>query len=207
MRPFVIISSTMSIDGRLASRDGFSELSCPYDKIRQHVLRSEVDAVMVGANTVRVDNPSLRLKYFKGKDPVRVIVSESGNLDPSYRVFQTPPTTILYTKADGPQLREFISRGVIVRRFGTVCDIITDLGEHFNVRKVMVEGGGKLNWALLREGCVDELRLTISPTIFGEGVNVFQGEGFPGKDAPRLVLENSYFCQCGKEIILKYKIK
>jgi 2,5-diamino-6-(ribosylamino)-4(3H)-pyrimidinone 5'-phosphate reductase len=89
MRPFVIISSTMSIDGRLASRDGFSELSCPYDKIRQHVLRSEVDAVMVGANTVRVDNPSLKLKYFKGKDPVRVIVSESGNLDPSYRVFQT----------------------------------------------------------------------------------------------------------------------
>jgi 2,5-diamino-6-(5-phosphoribosylamino)pyrimidin-4(3H)-one reductase (EC 1.1.1.-) len=67
MRPYVIIFSTLSIDGRLATKTGYSELSCPYDKQRQHEIRSEVDAVMVGANTVRVDNPSLTVKYSKNR--------------------------------------------------------------------------------------------------------------------------------------------
>ncbi len=70
----------MSIDGRLASKDRYSQLSCPSDKRRQHILRSEVDAVLVGAETVRIDNPKLTLKYAHGKNPIRVIISNSLDL-------------------------------------------------------------------------------------------------------------------------------
>src|SRR5579885_1006386 len=73
-RPYTIIFSTMTIDGRIASKTGYSQLSCPRDLMRLHRLRLETGAVMVGAETVIKDDPSLRLKYFKGEDPYKIII-------------------------------------------------------------------------------------------------------------------------------------
>lgn len=204
MRPYVIISSTMTIDGRLASKDSYSELSCKYDKIRQHVLRSEVDAIMIGANTARIDNPSLTLKYVKGTNPIRVIVTGNGHLDQNLRLFSVPPLTIIYTKNENPQLENLTKNQVKIRKFLNICNILEDLYENFSVKKVMVEGGGKLNWSLIKENCVDEIRLTISPRIFGSGVSVFDGEGFSGHLSPSFKLKEAYICQCKEEIVLTY---
>jgi len=66
-RPYVIIFSTVTLDGRLASKEGYSRLSCEFDKVRQHRLRSEVDAVMVGGGTVRKDDPLLTVRLVKAK--------------------------------------------------------------------------------------------------------------------------------------------
>ncbi|WP_338602170.1 2,5-diamino-6-(ribosylamino)-4(3H)-pyrimidinone 5'-phosphate reductase [Sulfolobus tengchongensis] len=208
MRPYIIIFSTVSIDGRLASKTGYSELSCPYDKQRQHELRSRVDAVMVGANTVRVDNPSLTVKYAKEKrNPIRVVVSGSFNLDPSYKIFTTPPLTIIYTSnlKNDKKIEVFNQKGVLVKKFTNIYDIFQDLYEAFNVRTVMVEGGGHLIWTLIKNKLYDEIRITISPKIFGNGVNLAQGEGFNGEDAPKLNLIDAKICECGNEIHLIYK--
>ncbi|BCS92000.1 2,5-diamino-6-(ribosylamino)-4(3H)-pyrimidinone 5'-phosphate reductase [Metallosphaera javensis (ex Sakai et al. 2022)] len=207
MRPYIIISSTMTVDGKIAARDSFSELSCKYDKTRQHMLRAQVDAVVIGARTARVDNPSLVLKYYKGKNPIRVIITNSGDLDPGLKIFNVPPPTVVYTKNLNDSLKSLTDKGVYVRTFSTMCDAMSDLYQTFSVRTVMVEGGGKLNWSLLKEECVDELRVTISPRIFGSGTSIFDGEGFPGYLSPVLKLQSSYICQCGEEIVIIYKRK
>ncbi|QGA54174.1 2,5-diamino-6-(ribosylamino)-4(3H)-pyrimidinone 5'-phosphate reductase [Sulfolobus sp. E5-1-F] len=207
MRPYVIIFSTVSMDGRLATKTGYSKLSCPYDKQRQHELRSEVDAVMVGANTVRVDNPSLTVKYAKNKrNPIRVVVSGDFNLDPSYKIFTTPPLTIIYTsKYEREKVDEFSKKGVIIRKFVNLEDLLGDLYHNFNVRKLMIEGGGHLIWSFIRNDLYDEIRITISPRIFGNGVSFAQGEGFIDEDSPKLKLIDAKICECGNEVHLMYK--
>lgn len=88
----------MTLDGRLASKEGYSRLSCEFDKVRQHRLRSEVDAVMVGGGTVRKDDPLLTVRLVKAeRNPIRVIVSGSLDLSPDLKVFVTPPPTIVYS--------------------------------------------------------------------------------------------------------------
>jgi 2,5-diamino-6-(ribosylamino)-4(3H)-pyrimidinone 5'-phosphate reductase len=72
--PYVVVYSTITVDDRLASKTGFSQLSCPHDLKRLHQLRASSDAVMVGANTIIADDPSLRLKYVEGRNPDRIVV-------------------------------------------------------------------------------------------------------------------------------------
>ncbi|MEM0244488.1 MAG: dihydrofolate reductase family protein, partial [Zestosphaera sp.] len=76
-RPYVRVYATMSVDGKIASKTGDSRLSCPYDKLRLHSMRSIVDGVMVGANTVIRDNPQLTVRLVEGRNPVRVVVDGS----------------------------------------------------------------------------------------------------------------------------------
>ncbi|AWR97210.1 2,5-diamino-6-(ribosylamino)-4(3H)-pyrimidinone 5'-phosphate reductase [Acidianus sulfidivorans JP7] len=207
---YVIISSTVTIDGRLASKDYFSNLSCQYDKIRQHILRSEVDAIVIGANTVRIDNPKLTLKYARGKSPIRVVISKSLNIDPTYNIFNTPPKTIVYTSNNNNkhEIEEQLERKkVVIRKLEdlSICKIFSDLETNFGVRKIMVEGGGKLIWSIIKENCFNEIRLTISPRIFGNGVNLANGEGFLGEYSPKLKLCDVKICECKNEVVLTYK--
>src|SRR3989338_6543970 len=74
-RPHVILSAAISIDGKIATRLGDSKLSSKKDKIRLHRLRSKVDAILVGKNTIHRDDPLLTVRYVKGKNPTRIILS------------------------------------------------------------------------------------------------------------------------------------
>lgn len=68
----------------------------------------------------------------------------------------------------------------------------------------MIEGGGNLIWSVIHEKLYDEIRVTVSPRIFGNGVSLAQGEGFQGDESPRLRLVDAKICQCGNEIHLVY---
>ena len=201
----------MSIDGKIASKDYYSELSCPFDKIRLHLVRSEVDAVLIGANTVKIDNPKLLLKYAKGKNPIRVIISSKLDLNPSAIIFTSPPTTILYTTQDSLKEKEKIveelkKKGVVIRVLNDLssCAVAEDLYE-LGIKRLLVEGGGKTIWSFIKEECYDELRVTISPKIFGNGVSIVNGEGFDGQKAPTLTLIDYKLCECKNEIHIRYK--
>ncbi len=205
--------STMTIDGRIASKTGFSRLSCMYDLRRLHTVRAESDAVIVGANTVIVDDPLLTVRYVKGKNPTRVIIDGMLRTSVNARVYNTldEAPTIVYTskianshkklllKAKGVEVVEITEKPPLKAK-----DILRDL-YHRGVRKVLIEGGGKTIWSFIKDKLVDEMRITISPYVFGNGTSIVDGEGFrDDKDAIRFKLVEVKICECGMEVHLRY---
>ena len=215
-KPYVIIFSTMTIDGRIASPTGYSKLSCPYDLKRLHSLRAEVDAVMVGANTVIKDNPRLTVRLVKGKNPIRVIVDGKLRTPMNARVYdvsEAKTMLITSTRAEKEKINALREKGVeiiVLEDQGegkiSLTKALTSLYD-LGVRKILVEGGGKLNWSLIRENLVNEIRVTIAPYIFGNGVSFFQGKGYrDARESPKLKLINVFKCECGNEIHVIYKV-
>src|SRR3972149_1310701 len=90
-RPRVILSAAMSLDGKIATKTGDSELSSKQDKVRIHILRSKVDAILVGSNTVKRDDPLLTVRYVKGKNPLRIVLDSKATIKQKY--FQTKETS------------------------------------------------------------------------------------------------------------------
>ncbi len=211
MRPYTIIFSTETVDGRIASKTGFSKLSCHDDLVLLHKLRAWSDAVMVGANTVLVDDPSLTVRLTIGRSPYRVVVDANLRVPLTAKLFSIPGRSILITleKWDGERLRGFVEKGVIVIKAGLErLDLVKAFQELYRlgIRRLLVEGGGMLNCSLLAEGLVDELRVTIAPYIFGSGTSLASCDAFDGeKSRVELALE-SFYEVCPGWIHLVYRV-
>lgn len=208
MRPYTIIFSTMSVDGRIATESGFSRLSCDEDFKIQHELRAWSDAVLVGANTAIKDNPSLTVRKAIGKNPLRVVVDASLRVPPTLDMFSIPGKGVIITTEDhdSEELAKYEERGVVVVRAGrgpevdlkkAVCALF-----EMGIRRLMIEGGGATSYRFLREGLVDELWVTLSPIVFGSGVSIIDGE--------RSLLQDLYLKElkvlCGGWVHLRYKV-
>ncbi|OYT26693.1 MAG: 2,5-diamino-6-(ribosylamino)-4(3H)-pyrimidinone 5'-phosphate reductase [Thermoprotei archaeon ex4572_64] len=212
LKPYLILACAVTIDGRIASITRYSKLSCPYDLKRLHELRANVDAVMVGANTVITDNPELTVRYVKGKNPLRVVIDGRLRIPLNAKILNTTKAkTLVITSRKAPlsMIEKLKSKNVIVWMVnGEVIDlkeVLEKLYVELNIRKVLVEGGGTLNWYLIKQDLIDEMRITVTPYIFGAGISVFQGEGFKTvHECPKFKLTNIALCECGNEVILKY---
>ena len=88
-KPRIILSAAISIDGKIATGLGDSKLSSKKDLYRLHKLRSEVDAILIGKNTVNKDNPLLTVRYTKGKNPIRIILDSKGTISNDSKILQT----------------------------------------------------------------------------------------------------------------------
>jgi 2,5-diamino-6-(ribosylamino)-4(3H)-pyrimidinone 5'-phosphate reductase len=218
MRPYVIINSAMSIDGKIASVSMDSRLSSMQDIARVHRLRSMVDAVMVGINTVKIDDPMLNVRYVKGKkrSPLRVIVDSNATIaDMNCKIMNTcntiPTLIAVSERASKDRINTIISKGAKVIIIGEdMVDLKGLLHElaSMNIKSVLVEGGGEVNWSLIKEGLLDELIVTVAPVILGgrEAKTLVEGEGFGSiKDALRLSLVRVKKDRRSGEVILHYK--
>ncbi len=87
-KPYVILSAAISIDGKISTRLGDSKLSSSEDFVRLHKLRSKVDGIIVGKNTVMKDDPLLTVRYTKGKNPVRIILDSKGDISSKSKILQ-----------------------------------------------------------------------------------------------------------------------
>ena len=207
----------MTIDGRIASKTRYSKLSCPHDLKRLHELRARCDAIMVGANTVIIDDPSLRLKYVKGRNPDKVVVDGLLRTSLTARVYTLKTSkTIVLTTGSAPQekvkrLREMGVEVVALSERPPIdmrkaMEVLSSLG----YRDVMVEGGGELIWHLFKDQVVNELRVTIAPYIFGgrDAVSLVMGDGFSTtEESPLFELKSVSRCPCGNEVHLIYDVK
>ncbi|PSN92380.1 2,5-diamino-6-(ribosylamino)-4(3H)-pyrimidinone 5'-phosphate reductase [Candidatus Marsarchaeota G2 archaeon OSP_D] len=214
MRPYTILNFAMTVDGKIASYTGESSISSELDKRRVHELRASVDAVVVGSNTVLVDDPRLDVRYVEGRDPLKVVVDGSLKIPLNSRLVTLYPGKLIVgctQKADAGKVRELESRGVRLVRCG--------VGEHVDlpfffeklyelgIRRVLVEGGGELNWHLLVNGLINEVQLTVAPFIVGgkDAITPVEGKGFPYiKDGFKLRLTEVK--QIGEEVILHYSV-
>ncbi len=213
-RPYVILNAAMSLDGKIATISGDSEFSDEEDWIRVHRLRAEVDAIMVGVGTVLVDDPKLTSKA--GRSPLRVIVDSKARTPPTAKVItymKEVPTVIAVTgKAPAERLERLREAGakILVCGEGEKVDLGILLERLFEmgVRKVLLEGGGNLNWSMIKAGLVDEVRVAVAPVIVGgsNAVTLVEGEGF-SKVREAVKLEFLSVERVGECLLITCKVK
>jgi diaminohydroxyphosphoribosylaminopyrimidine deaminase/5-amino-6-(5-phosphoribosylamino)uracil reductase len=170
-RPFVIAKCGMSLDGRLSRPPGETRwITSAASRAHAHRLRAQVDAILIGAETLRADNPRLTVRGVRGgSQPWRVVLSRSGHLPRKAHLF-----------AD-----RFAERTI-------VCDkrnldlALRDLGKR-EITSVLIEGGGEILGHALDQRLVDKVQLYVGPIFSGGPVIAFAGNGAGSTpDAPRL---------------------
>jgi len=190
-RPYVILSAAITLDGKLGVKNKRTKLSSKNDKIRVHKLRSKVDAIIIGKNTVNLDNPLLTVRHTKGKNPIRIILDSFGTIKSNSKIIQTcdqVPTVIavseLISNKNLQRLRKF-SLEVIVCGKNSV-DIPKLLGMLLKkgIKKILLEGGGTVNWSFVKKNLIDEAIVTLAPYIIGgkNTISLVEGIGFKNLD-------------------------
>jgi 2,5-diamino-6-(ribosylamino)-4(3H)-pyrimidinone 5'-phosphate reductase len=207
----------MTIDGKIATNRGDSTISSKQDLRRLHRLRSSVDAIIIGISTVIVDNPRLTVRLVKrcGTTPVRIIVDSTGKIPLDSKILKSASkinTIVAVTsKASDKRIDKIKSAGALVIVAGTRT---VDLKELFYIlkkmgfNKILVEGGGELNWSVLQLGIVNELMVTVAPRIVGgrTATTLVEGDGYT-KISEGIKMELIKISrQNNGEVILYYKL-
>lgn len=166
-----MLSAAMTLDGKIATRTGDSRISSSADLEQLHRMRSQVDAVMIGIGTELRDNPRLTVRHTKGKNPMRIIVDSHARTPPKSRIFSAKGAIVAVSKkAPTYRTRRLERVGAKVIRCGnTRVDLRTLLRrlQGMGIKRLLLEGGGKLNWSMLNAKLVDEINLTLGPLIVG----------------------------------------
>jgi len=184
--PFVTVKAGISLDGKISTGRGKSEwITNELSRKHGHKLRDFYDAIVVGANTVIIDNPVLA-----GKDGklLRVIIDGKLRTSVDSKVYRDENVFVACSDAAGEdKLREFVKAGIRVKSFGKgsvdVKKLLKFLLKEFSVQSVFVEGGGATNGSFLDAGVVDDIYFYISPEVIGgeKSIGVFGGIGAADK--------------------------
>ncbi len=186
-KPYVILSAATSVDGKIATRTGDSNLSSKQDKVRLHKLRSKVDAILVGKNTVLLDNPLLTVRYTRGKNPIRIILDSKGTISKKSKILQTSnkiPTIIAVSKkiskSNFDKLRKFPVEIITAGKNSVNIKLLLKKLSDKKINTILVEGGGTVNWEFIKYNLFDELIITLSPFLIGgnDATSFVQGQGF-----------------------------
>lgn len=183
-KPFVTLKLAVSLDGQIAAAGGASRwITGEAARRRVHRMRSEADAVLVGGETARRDDPVLTARHPGGRDPRRVILTSRPSELANGRIFREAGGEVLVAcRNDVPErdvraVRE--AGGKVLRlpaRGGTVRarDLLAALGAE-GITSILVEGGGRTAGWLVSEGAVDRYVLFVAPLLLGEGVRAVSG--------------------------------
>ncbi len=200
--PYVILSAAMTIDGKIASKTGDPDISDEDDWKSVHKLRTEVDAIMVGKGSITLDNPKLHIKYYDHKGYYRIVLDSNLSIPIESNVVTYKPETyhtIIVTteNASTDKIREFESKNVEVIKSGKGgrVDVVELMPILYNkgIKKILLEGGGNLNWSFIKNNLVDEIRVAIAPWIVGgkDAVSLVEGDGYAKMlESPRYYLSD-----------------
>ena len=159
-RPFVIAKCGMTLDGRLSAPPGEAQwITSAASRRHARRLRAEVDAILIGAETVRTDNPHLTVRLPGAKQPWRIVLSRSGKLPRDARIFadRFAAQTVVY----GEQ---------------SLDEVLRELGAR-EITSVLLEGGGEILGQALDQRLVDKVQLYLGPVFTGGPVVAFPGTG------------------------------
>lgn len=196
---FVLGRIAQTLDGRIATESGMSFwISGPEDILHTHRLRAICDAIVVGAGTVKADDPLLTTRLCEGPSPVRVVIDTDRRLGDGYRLFQakgaTEPETLLLVADDivGPARLGRAEVVALPRGAGgglSVPAVVSALMAR-GLKRIFVEGGGITVSRFLAAGALDRLHVTVAPLLLGSGIPSFTLPGVPKpEDGLRLCWE------------------
>ncbi len=178
-RPWVILKSAISRDGKIAPPPGKSKwITGAAARRKVHEIRARVDAILVGSKTAKEDNPSLtvRLPGFRRNDgwPLRVLLDSTLKGSKNLKLFRGKPSAVIFTSLTAPRAKEKALRklGIQVFRVPLIKKMLSlkavlKILQSLQVRSLLVEGGGEIHSSFLGEKLVNELVLFISPKILG----------------------------------------
>jgi diaminohydroxyphosphoribosylaminopyrimidine deaminase/5-amino-6-(5-phosphoribosylamino)uracil reductase len=188
--PFMVAVLAQTVDGKIAQPDGLSQwITCAESRREVHRMRSEYDAVLVGANTIRVDNPQLTVRDVDGRDPKRIIVAGSSPLPADSTVFTddvrqstivacAPEYSESYSGLDGVTVWEIErSRGGRVN----LMNLLIRAGKE-QVSSILIEGGSAMTSAFFARRLVDKIHVFTAPMILGSGLPAVEDIGIDRLD-------------------------
>jgi len=214
-RPYVALNMVATVDGRASVQGRTAPISSVADRQLFHALRTRVDAIMVGAGTLRVERygrmirdphrREQRVAAGLAADPLAIVVSGRLDLPADLPLLQDPSSRVAIVTASADTLAGCAAQ-VSYLRFGAV-----DLGaalrclraEH-GVRSILCEGGPSLNASLLADGLVDELFLTTVPKLAG-GAGALTIVGDAPLDEP-LGAGLAWLLECDGELFARYRV-
>ena len=213
----MILNAAMSLDGKIATFAGDSRLSSTSDIKRVHGLRASVDAIMVGLRTLLVDDPKLTVRSMASRRrlPYRIIVDSRARSPLTSYVVRTAreAPTIIATTAAAPSKRiEMLQKkGVTILTCGkgprVSLRLLLKRLKTLRIRRIMLEGGGALNWSMLHDDLVDEISVAITPKIIGgvNAISLVEGKGNAlVKEGTNLKLVS--IARYGPDLVVRYKV-
>ncbi len=202
-RAFVTLKAALTLDGKLAKKSG-KQTTLTGKEAQQlvHELRRDHDAVLVGVDTILVDDSQLTCRIPCKKQPVRIIVDSTLRIPLDARVFSDSNVIIATTEHHDTKKFEILrAKGIrFIATKGSRVNIRAVLKAlpSFGILSVLVEGGGKIHTSFLREKLADQLCFFIAPKIFGNGVSILTN--IP--DFAGIELEGVSSRQIGKDVVI-----
>jgi len=228
----IILNAAISIDGKIATVNGDTKISSTLDLKRVHGLRREASVILVGISTVINDDPLLTIRYGmnkKGiKNPIRIIIDSKARIPLHSKIVKTAnqieTRVVVTSKAPSKNLKKLKEKGIkiIVLDQGAEedrVDRVEDNGEKVDLKKlfdqlekegvsnVLVEGGGEINWSIIKNNLFDEIIITISPLIIGgkKAISLVGGEGYKKINESLKIKLSRIQKKNNGEVILHYK--
>lgn len=204
-RPYVILKYAMSLDGKIATKNFDSKWISSFES-RKHVhkQRSENSCILVGVNTILKDNPSLDVRYVKGKNPVKVILDSKLLIPLESNIFKTGKSIIFTLSKDKKKIAKYEKLNAEVISFNEKIDVkkVLDILYKKGYMSVYVEGGASVNWSFIEQNLVDEINVYISGKIIGASpLSPINGKGFEYiKDCPNFSITD--FKKIGEDIFV-----
>jgi 2,5-diamino-6-(ribosylamino)-4(3H)-pyrimidinone 5'-phosphate reductase len=216
---YVILNSAMTLDGKIATKEGNSTISSMEDLRRVHSIRSSVDGIMVGISTVLIDNPRLTARLDKvhvdSVGPARIIIDSTARIPLQSKILKSAhriKTIVAVTRrAKNTRIKKIQSTGAMIMIAGNKdvdLKIVFAQLNKIGFKKILVEGGGEINWSVLRLGIVNELIVTIAPRIVGgrSATTIVEGLGYSKmSEGIKMNLEKIVTQDAG-EIVLYYSL-
>jgi len=169
-KKIVIAQIGQSIDGRIALNNGNSHyINNPKSIIYLHCLRSISDAIIVGSNTIKKDDPLLTTRKIKGTNPKRIIIDGSLSLNNKYKIFNDGNENIIFTKSN-KNIRLNNSTIIRLKEKNFTKNLITQI-KKLKYKNILVEGGSKTISELINNKYIDILQFMIAPILIGSGIN------------------------------------
>jgi diaminohydroxyphosphoribosylaminopyrimidine deaminase / 5-amino-6-(5-phosphoribosylamino)uracil reductase len=190
--PYVTIKTAQTLDGKIANTKFHSKwISSPESRRLVHKMRAVYDAVLVGRNTVKYDDPELTVRDVKGRDPFRIAIDPLLDLSLHRKMFSAVKQkgntidnkTIIFTsnKASKAKINLLTKRGILVvtcaenKNIINVKEVLKKIAS-LGIASVMVEGGALTYNEFIKNKLVDEFMIFIAPKIMGNGINAFKDE-------------------------------